>query len=421
MHKDLKNKKYISWKSFLENADFLSLEDIQKYQLKQINKLFSFSSTSCKSHISLKQIKSLDHLKDVPFMSKRSLSESLDSYSSHLREEYTTTGGSSGTPVGMYRDKDAFTKELASKAHQYYRVGWNENHRQIVLRGIPIKGQEKFEMFEEYNELRFSSYFLNEENMISFYQKCLEYEPQWLRCYPSSGYIFSEWLNNNNLNIPLMGVLCASENLYDYQKQSMKKAFSGRIFSHYGNYELSSLGGYCEYEDTYHFLPQYSYTEILDENGIDVREGEIGEIVSTSFINYGTPIIRYKTGDIGRFIGRKCSSCGRNHMIIESIEGRKSNIFYTKDKRPISMTAINFHDDTFEEVKQYQFIQKLPGEVIIRVIKNEKWNENSSKKIISNLKNKVGNDFKFTLEYDKIMHKSKRGKHILLIQEIKND
>jgi hypothetical protein len=71
--------------------------------------------------------------------------------------KYVTTGGSTGVPFGFYWTDEAFGRELASKAYQYYRIGWKEGDPQIVFRGLPIVSPDKTEFFPEFNELRFSS------------------------------------------------------------------------------------------------------------------------------------------------------------------------------------------------------------------------------------------------------------------------
>ena len=95
--------------------------------------------------------------------------------------------------LGMYRDPVSFAKELASKAHQYYRVGWKEGDRQIVFRGLPIETPDHVQFVPEFNELRCSSYHFGTEWMEVYRQRALEYQPEWIRCYPSSAYVFARF------------------------------------------------------------------------------------------------------------------------------------------------------------------------------------------------------------------------------------
>jgi phenylacetate-CoA ligase len=74
-------------------------------------------------------------------------------------------------------------------------------------------------------------------------------------------------------------------------------------------------GGMHVFED--HFLP-----EIVDiETGDPMPEGEPGELVITTLTKEAQPVIRYRTGDITRFLPDGCA-CGRTSRRISRIEGR---------------------------------------------------------------------------------------------------
>jgi len=277
VHKDLKNPDYIAWRDFLKESEDWDKEKIEEYRLKEIKSIVTYAYNNCEGYRKLydeegvnpDSIKSLDDFRKFPFVQKEMFRDNLDKFSVPMKgRTYVTTGGSTGIPTGMYRDPLAFPKELASKAHQYYRVGWKEGDRQIVFRGLKIDTDDHIIFVPEFNELRCSSYHLTPEWMEVYRKKAWQYKPEWIRCYPSSGYIFAKFLKETGRAFPnIKGMLCASENLYDFQKDLFKEVFKCRVFSHYGHYEQAVLAGFCEYEDTYHVLPQYGYAELLDKEG----------------------------------------------------------------------------------------------------------------------------------------------------------
>jgi len=259
---------------------------------------------------------------------------------------------------------------------------------------------------------------------MEVYRNCaLEYEPDWIRCYPSSGYIFAKFLKETGRPFPrIKGVLCASENLYDFQKELLGEVFGTRVFSHYGHYELAALAGFCEHEDTYHVLPQYGYVELVDSDGRAVTEpGGKGEIVATSFIMRATPFVRYKTRDVAVLKGWGCSACGRPYQIWDRVEGRLQEIIVTGGGRRISMTAVNMHDDTFDRVKQFQFHQREKGKAIFRYIPKAGCDAEEVVRIKSRLLAKLGDDMELTMQPVADIPLTKRGKHRFLIQELNID
>ena len=432
LHADLRNKHYLEWLEFLKNSENWNIEQINNYQLAELKKIVVHAYQNTQGYrrlfkfagVSPNTIKSLDDVRKLPIIERETLRDNLHDFHFPIRgESYVTTGGSTGMPFGMYRDSIAFARELASKAYQYYRIGWKEGDRQFVFRGLPIKSGNGMIFYPRFNELRCSSYHLTPEMMAKYLKKAHSYKPDWIRCYPSSGYIFARYLKENNLSFPpIKGILCASENLYDYQKEVLKEVFQARVFSHYGHYEMAVLAGFCEYEDTYHVLPQYGYAELIDKNGKQVTTpGEIGEIIATSFIMNAVPFIRYRTKDLAVLKGFKCPSCGRPYQIWDRVEGRLQEFVATGSGRYISMTAINMHDNIFDHIKQFQFFQEEKGKLYFRFIPKETCDYAAVQDIKSRLMVKFGDDLDLKMESVSDIPLTQRGKHRFLIQKMKID
>ena len=92
------------------------------------------------------------------------------------------------------------------------------------------------------------------------------------------------------------------------------------VHRHYGTTEMAIFGGVeCIHHQGYHIRPCDILYEIPenDENGY-------GEMLITTLDRKGMPLIRYRTGDIARFIDTQCA-CGCRIRRIEKFLGRKSN------------------------------------------------------------------------------------------------
>lgn len=431
VHKDLTNKDYVAWTQFLREADGWTLEQISEFELNEIRRIVAFAYENTDGYrkffddagVNPSDLKTLEDFKKIPFLTKEMIRDNLEDFSAGVPNRfYITTGGSTGIPTGMYRDNVSFAKELASKAHQYYRIGWREGDRQIVFRGLQIDTPDSTEFASEFNELRCSTYQFGTEKMEIYRQKAFEFEPEWIRCYPSSGYVFARYLKDSGKPFPpIKGMLCSSEQLYDFQKQLFKEVFGAdaRIFVHYGHYEMAALAGFCEYTNDYHVLPQYGFVELLDKNDRQVtKPGEVGEITATSFIMHATPFIRYRTEDLAVFKGFGCEKCGRPYQIWERIEGRLQELIATKTGRLISTSMLNMHDETYDHLRQFQFHQRERGSVIFRFIPKSSCNGEVLSEVKGNLQNKLGDDIELILEPVEEIPLTKRGKHRLLIQEL---
>lgn len=93
--------------------------------------------------------------------------------------------------------------------------------------------------------------------------------------------------------------------------------------STYASTEIATAFTECEAQAGGHLLPELVYIEILDENNRPVPHGELGEVTLTPLGITGTPLIRYKTGDLARIHYSQCK-CKRTTPRLGPIEGRIS-------------------------------------------------------------------------------------------------
>jgi phenylacetate-coenzyme A ligase PaaK-like adenylate-forming protein len=87
--------------------------------------------------------------------------------------------------------------------------------------------------------------------------------------------------------------------------------------------EMGLGGGVeCEARRGYHLREADLLFEIIDPStGERVPNGEYGEVVFTTLTRRGLPLIRYRTGDVSRFIPGTCP-CGTHLKTLERITHR---------------------------------------------------------------------------------------------------
>lgn len=95
-------------------------------------------------------------------------------------------------------------------------------------------------------------------------------------------------------------------------------------YSTYGITEIAAAFSECGRHKGLHSHPDLVYPEVVDESGSPVKDGEMGELVVTTFQVEGMPLLRYKTGDETFRISEPCA-CGSNSLRIGPITGRKAH------------------------------------------------------------------------------------------------
>ena len=137
-------------------------------------------------------------------------------------------------------------------------------------------------------------------------------------------------------------------------RDRIEAAFGVRAFDHTGATEIGPTGFSCEARDGVHLIESEFYVEILDPaSGKAAEEGE-GELVLTNFGRYGSPVIRYRTGDRVRAVRGRCS-CGRTLVKLDGgILGRVDDM--------VIVRGVNVFPSAFEAV-----IRRFPEVVEYRI------------------------------------------------------
>lgn len=113
----------------------------------------------------------------------------------------------------------------------------------------------------------------------------------------------------------------------DYVPQAitgvLEYAWGCRVFEHYGTTEMGlGVALECQALAGYHLREADLYFEIINpETGEPVPDGETGEVVFTTLTRRGMPLIRYRTGDLSRFITEPCP-CGTVLKRMALVTGR---------------------------------------------------------------------------------------------------
>ncbi|NLW07523.1 MAG: phenylacetate--CoA ligase family protein, partial [Clostridia bacterium] len=127
----------------------------------------------------------------------------------------------------------------------------------------------------------------------------------------------------------------------------------------FGSTECGALGNECDAHNGYHLMQGHVLVEIIDPvNGNTLPPGETGEIVVTCLLRFDTPLLRYRTGDLGCFDPEPCH-CGLSLQRLQ-LRGRKSDQITINGKVYSPFYLEEFLMRLPEAGNWYQFVVK-PG------------------------------------------------------------
>lgn len=161
-----------------------------------------------------------------------------------------------------------------------------------------------------------------------------------------------------------------SERWGERMRKHIAEKLGIELYDIYGLTEIygPGIGISCSQGNGMHYWDDYIYIEIIDPvTGKPVPDGEYGEIVITTLVKEGAPLIRYRTHDLSRIIPEKCE-CGSTYPRIDVIMGRTDDMMKIK--------GVNVFPAQIEEVlssfpelsSEYQIrISHLEGKDTMRI------------------------------------------------------
>jgi phenylacetate-CoA ligase len=433
----LLGRRYREWYAFLQVAEWWDAERARQYQFEQLQRILAIAYHKTAFYREQFQsvgfepgdFKDLSDMERLPMIDKETVrvnaNRMLTVPVTQTSVDYVSTSGSGGVPLGFYMDSARSSVEFAHLSYSWARVGYRPGDVMGVLRGqvVPL---DRRGVHHRYDPLLrshyFSSFHLMPEQMSRYVELLHRIQPRFMHSYLSSLFLLCRFMKHSGLKFPdsVRAALLESEPIYPGQRAFIEREFGLRLFSLYGHSEKLVLAAECEQTPRYHVWPTYGYCEVLTTAGRPAAIGSQGEIVGTSFINEVMPFIRYRTDDFATFTGFSCSGCGRHQLLLSDVQGhRKQEFLVTKDETLIvAWTALNMHDDTFDGIMRFQFHQKVPGFVELRMVPTPGSTAYDLERIHRHLDDKLNATIDVKLVLCDEIPPLKSGKKPIVIQDI---
>ena len=151
-------------------------------------------------------------------------------------------------------------------------------------------------------------------------------------CTTSSyALLLAEEINKRGLKdkIHLRKGIIGSERWSDAKRNYIARELGIELYDIYGLTEIygPGIGINCPQQTGMHIFDDFLYTEIIDpKTGEVLPDGEEGEIVITTLVKEGAPLIRFRTHDLSKILPGECH-CGRTYPRLATIRGRSDDMF----------------------------------------------------------------------------------------------
>jgi len=152
-----------------------------------------------------------------------------------------------------------------------------------------------------------------------------------LTCTPSYALYMAEEAAESGIDVKAMKLRAGCFGAEPWSENMRKEIEAKYGIDAYDIYGLTEITGpgvafECEAKDGLHINEDFFYPEIIDPvTGKVLPDGEKGELVFTTLVKEGTPLIRYRTRDV-TFLRRDSCSCGRTTVKMNRLFGRTDDM-----------------------------------------------------------------------------------------------
>ncbi len=366
-------------------------------------------------------------IEKIPVLTKDIIRNNFEKFKADNFDEYVprtkTTGGSTGQPITVYNDYLSHSYLAANNLRVWssatdYKIG---DKFITIAHGslLPDKNtiKNKFYFLFQHSTL-ISSYHLNDKRLTEAIRIINKSRAKFMYGYSSSIFMIAKFASANNIEInsKLQAIYSTSDMLYPNQRKLIESVFKVTVFDSYGCPESGIISFECNNHNGYHLNQESAFVEIINKN----KDG-LGKIISTPLYNYAFPLIRYDTGDVGKYSDEQCK-CGRHLPRISELGGRIRDFVILKDGRYIHGAFFNHFKPFYRNdwIGEYQIIQKDTDSLLIKVSTRRTPTQEDKDIIVNELKKGLVPDLKIEFDLNGVEYTS-GGKFRLIISEVRTD
>jgi phenylacetate-CoA ligase len=374
--------------------------------------------------IDLNQITSVEDLGILPVVDKEMLRTNIESvYTVSQKDSIASfTGGTTGKAIQVRFTKKDFQKRMAYLDVFKIRLGVDP----FKSKKATFSGREILERSDSnkifwrnnwaYKQRLYSTFDLTSKNIPLYIKDLNRFKPEIINGFVSAIYEIASFAEANNMrfNFTPEAIFTTSETLLPHHRSLIERVFGCHVYNQYASAEGASFITECAHGQLHY---------CIDTGVIETMSTPAGnEMLITSFTTHGTPLIRYKIGDLVEFKDGSCT-CGSNHPLVNKIEGRMVDSLESEKYGKISLSHLS---DVIKGlpncVKNVQFQQIAKNKIIVLLAVDEKqYNVSTEQKIQNALHYRFGSETEFVFKRVDSIPREKSGKRALIKNHIKSN
>lgn len=355
----------------------------------------------------------------LPLMRRSEIQENLSHFLAENAADAVrdSTGGSTGTPMDFWVDRDTQVAREASLFWADSLAGWRYGERIAMLWGsdrdvrAAMAKLRSIVRWRIENRRWYNAFEMTEADMLRFHREMTRFCPHLLVGYATSLFLFARTLRERGLRprYPLRAIVTSAEVLDPFMRDQIEQCFGRPVFDRYGSREFGAIAAECPAHGGLHVNEADCLLEVLSED----PEREPGPIVVTYLRNFVMPFLRYDTGDFGVWASGTCS-CGRGGRRLARVIGRQSDTLRTADGRLLHGEYFTHLLYGVDGIRAFQLCQERPDRYLLRVVAGAKARAQEAK-WRSRIAEVLGAGSQLSVEYVDAIPVAPSGKHRFVV------
>ena len=412
----------------LKNSEFNETEGIVFLQNKKLQSLVRHCYETVPyyhrvfENLGLKpeDIKTKNDLQKLPVLTKQIIRDNYDDlFSTTVPSKfrrYTSTGGSTGTPLIFCTDKREWSLQRASTIRAWEHYGLRLGDKIFSLAGSSLtKKGDGLSLKGLYDSViirnhKYGCAEVDDEHMAFILDEFKRIRPRALRGYGSSLIILARYMKKVGFRPKTVKVvLTTGEVLLPNYRRELEVFFEAPVYDSYGAGDGGIVSHECQNHHL-HITEELCIIEITNKDGKILPNENVGFVTTTDLENYVFPFIRYQVGDMS-FIRDEVCPCGRHTLQFGEVMGRAGKLVYNKHGEPISPTVLpmllypdkDYHklenQILYNRIDKFQIRQDKHGDIMILLKMKDKADEDPAKYnfVVTNFRNHfVGSEVSLT-------------------------
>ena len=335
------------------------------------------------------------------------------------RIRFSGTSGTTGESLAVYDSEYDRADRMAYLDYIKFRNGVRPFAKRASFTGQDLTPPDHKNILWRYNmpmnQMLYAANHMTQDNIRHVYENLAHFKPEALDGFPSAIHMVAKYMLNHHFEAgwEVKAVFPTSEILLPHVKADIEKAFGASVIDQYasgegapfiyagtdGAYKVGHETGLFEFKRTDHHLY---------------------EMIVTSFINYATPLVRYRINDQVEIDSeQEYLNSYADDIKITRIFGRKSEyLIGSRGNRVTSVGIARAVEGIEDTVAAFQFIQKDMKQFIVNLVVEPGYGAKEERIFKERVVRRLGADCEYQYNYLDRIPKDRNGKARFIINEI---